>query len=133
MSFMALLLLKIIGSILFIFLKEPALLYTFPHPEEVKAIYLSTNNIYSKKKIQELERIIATTEANGIVIDFKDSAIPDIAHMQHLVERFKNVGAYTIARIVTFQDSSFARKHPEIAIKTKSGGLWMSGRRIWKR
>lgn len=133
MYFMALVLWKIF-IIFFIFFKEnPALPYTEPHPAEIKAVYLGTNNIYNKKKIQELERIIATTTANGIVIDFKDSNAPNSAHMQYLVERFRGVGAYTIARIVTFQDSSFAQKHPDIAIKTRTGELWYSGRRVWKR
>ena len=42
-----------------------------PKPDEVKAIYLSTNHIFNKKKIQKLENILLTTTANGngIVID----------------------------------------------------------------
>lgn len=102
-------------------------------PAQIKAVYLSTNNIYNKKKIAELEEIIKTTSANGIVIDFKDSNNLPQQYMAALTKRFKDVGAYTIARIVVFQDSYFARKHPEIAVKTESGAFWWSGRHVWKR
>lgn len=130
---MVILLCRIIVALFIFFEGNFAYAYTEQDPAKIRAVYLSIDNIYNEKKIQELERMIAATNANGIVIDFKDSNIPDIAHMQRLVKRFKNVGAYTIARIVTFQDSLFARKHPEIAVKTKKGAFWYSGRQVWKR
>lgn len=104
-----------------------------PKSDEIRAIYLSTNNIFNKRKIEELENIIRTTNANGIVIDFKDSNSLPQDYMATLAKRFKNCGAYTIARIVTFQDSYFTRKHPEIAIKNSTGEFWYSGRKIWQR
>jgi len=104
-----------------------------PHPAGIKALYLSTNNIYNKKKIAELENIIKTTSANGIVIDFKDSNYLPQERLIALAKRFKNAGAYTIARIVIFQDTYFAKRHPEVAVKTDSGDFWYSGRKIWKR
>lgn len=102
-------------------------------PDKVKAVYLSSGYIYSEKKIAELERVILATGANGIVIDYKDSNRPNQELMTKLVARFKAAGAYTIARIVTFQDSYFARLHPEAAVKTSSGELWTSGLRKWRR
>ena len=102
-------------------------------PDEIKAIYLGSDYVFSEKKIAELEKILATTNANGIVIDFKDSNSLSQDRMANLVKRFKKHGAYTIARIVAFQDTGFARKHPEIAIKTSSGEFWYSGRKVWKR
>ena len=106
---------------------------SFPAPNEIRAIYLSSDNIFNKRKINELEKIILTTDANGIVIDFKDSNSLSQEYMADLVKRFKKHGAYTIARIVAFQDSYFAKKHPEIAVKTSSGNFWYSGRKTWKR
>lgn len=103
------------------------------NPAEIRALYLSTNNIYNKKKIAELEGILKTTKANGIVIDFKDSNALPQQYMISLAKRFRDAGAYTIARIVVFQDSYFAPKHSEIAVKTGSGSFWWSGRKIWKR
>ncbi len=105
-----------------------------PHqPDNIRAIYLGSEGIFNEKKIAELERIFITTKANGIVIDFKDSNSLSQEYTTNLVKRFKKHNAYTIARIVAFQDSSFARKHPEIAIKTSSGEFWYSGRKVWKR
>lgn len=106
---------------------------SFPKPDEVKAVYLGTDNIFSKTKISELERMLAATRANGIVIDFKDSNALSQSYMAELVKRFKRQNVYTIARIVVFQDSYFAKKHPEIAVKTLSGALWYSGLPKWRR
>lgn len=102
-------------------------------PYQIKTIYLGTPNIFNERKISELERIIQTTNANGIVIDFKDSNYLSREHMAKLEKRFKKHNAHTIARIVAFQDTYFARQHPEIAIKTSSGDFWCSGRKVWKR
>jgi hypothetical protein len=104
-----------------------------PAPGAVKALYLGTPNVFNKAKIAELERIIETTDASGIVIDVKDSSVLSLEYMRELAGRFRSKGAYTIARVVTFQDSVFARLHPEIAIKTSSGAFWYSGRAVWKR
>ncbi len=88
---------------------------------EIKAIYLGSLNIFNKSKIAYLERVIATTSANAVVIDFKDSNSPTQEHMANLAKRFKEAGAYTVARIVVFQDTYFAKKYPEIAVKKSSG------------
>lgn len=103
------------------------------NPAEIRSIYLSADNLNNKKKIAELESIIRDTSANGIVIDFKDSNKPNLEYMKKLVIRFRNADAYTIARIVTFQDKYFAQKHPEIAIRTKTGTFWWSGAQKWQR
>lgn len=104
-----------------------------PSADDVRAVYLGTGFVFNKAKIAELERIIETTGANGVVIDFKDSNALSQEYMKELVARFRNKGAYTIARVVVFQDSWFARRHPEVAIKTSSGALWHSGRAVWQR
>lgn len=99
----------------------------------VHAVYLAIGHLYSKSKVDELIEITKNTGANAVVIDFKDSNIPDMKKMKELVARFANANVYTIARIVTLQDSLYARKHPEIAIKSGNGGFWYSGRSSWKR
>ena len=105
----------------------------FVKPDNVRALYLSADYIHNEQKITELEHIFSLTKANGIVIDFKDSNVISQVHIEKLQKRFKRYGVYTIARIVTFQDSYFARKHPEVAIKTAAGDFWHSGRAVWKR
>lgn len=106
---------------------------TLPASDAVRAVYLGTSYIANQEKIAELERILLHTNANGIVIDIKDSNALSPEHLEKLVTRFKRHGIYTIARIVTFQDSYFARAHPEIAVKTSSGAFWHSGRAVWQR
>lgn len=102
-------------------------------PSEIRAVYLSIDNLHSSRKIAELEALIRGTSANGIVIDFKDSNVPQSEYMKKITARYRAAGAYTIARIVVFQDSYFARKHPELALKTSSGSFWHSGAKKWKR
>lgn len=109
-------------------ISEPAF-----RPDEIRAVYLGTNNIFNEERIIVLEKILATTRANGIVIDFKDSNVLPTDYLASLVKRFKKHNVYVIARIVAFQDSYFARQHPEIAIKTSGGFFWYSGRKDWKR
>lgn len=107
-----------------------------PTPDNIRAVYLCSSHVFNEKKIVELERLIATTSANAIVIDFKDSnyiSPKKQEWMAGLVQRFNKQDAYTIARIVVFQDSFFACLHPEVAVKTSSGQLWTSGRRLWGR
>ena len=110
-----------------------ALAAAFPLPDAIKALYLGSDTMFSKAKIAEIERILETTSANGIVIDVKDSNALSPEYIKELVRRFKGKGVYTIARIVVFQDSYFAKKHPEIAVKTGAGSFWYSGRAVWQR
>lgn len=104
-----------------------------PSVTEVKAVYLANENVSNEKKIKRLEQILAETSANGIVIDFKDSNTPDLKRLSGLAKRFKEQNVYTIARLVVFQDTLFARRHPETAVKTSAGQFWHSGRAVWKR
>lgn len=118
-----------IAAILILFLEvRPAI-----PADEIRAVYLAAAHLFNEKKISELEKIIAETQANGIVIDFKDNNSPPYERLAKLAKRFKNQGTYTIARIVTFQDSHFARRQPEAAIKHSDGSFWYSGRKEWRR
>lgn len=101
--------------------------------DDVRAIYFSSDFIYNEKKIQYLENLIKDYNVNAIVIDVKDSGVYTDERMKILHSRFKNLGAYTIARIVTFQDSKLASKRPDLAIKMSGGEFWYSGSRKWKR
>lgn len=126
-------LVSVLCAVFLSFASEAVSEKSFPKPDEVKAVYFGTDNIFSKTKISELERILAITRANGIVIDFKDSNAVPQSYMTELVKRLKRQNVYTIARIVVFQDSYFAKKHPEIAVKNSRGALWYSGLAKWKR
>lgn len=122
---------RFLSLLLFLSLTVPLQAETNAH--NVRAVYLAIGHIYSKSKVDELIEITKNTGANAVVIDFKDSNVPDMKKMKELVARFKNADVYTIARIVALQDSSYAKKHPEIAIKSTAGGFWYSGKNSWKR
>jgi hypothetical protein len=123
----------IVASAVFLWSSAARSVSADPAPDAIKAVYLGTSNIFNKAKIAELERVLETTDANGIVIDVKDSSALSREYMRELADRFRRKGVYTIARVVTFQDSLFARLQAEVAIKTSSGALWYSGRAVWKR
>jgi hypothetical protein len=109
---------------------------------ENKGIYLTAYIAGMKQRRQELVDLIKQTELNTVVIDIKDYSgqiffdtniklvneigaedirIPDLAQW---LKYLKKEGIYTIARITVFQDPYLAEKRPDIALKSKSGGLW---------
>lgn len=101
--------------------------------DNVRAVYLAGDFIRDEKKIQYLEGLIKDYNINAVVIDVKDSGVLLDERMKIVHSRFKNLGVYTIARIVTFQDSKLAKQRPDLAIKMSNGEFWYSGSRKWKR
>ncbi len=109
---------------------------------ENKAIYITAYTAGNKARRQDLVNLIKETELNSIVIDIKDYSgliffntgielakeikaenirIPDL---KEWLTELKKEGVYTIARITIFQDPYLAEKKPEIALKSKEGGIW---------
>jgi len=138
----------ILGSLIFSFIfNEPTYkILSKPQLIENKGIYLTGYSAGWKERRRNLADLVKKTELNSMVIDIKDSSgrvffdtdiplvdeigaedirIPDLAEW---LKELKEQGIYTIARIVVFQDPYLARSKPEIALKSKSGGLW----RDWK-
>ncbi len=105
----------------------------FSRGEGMKAVYLSSSFLNSKSKIDYLLKIAETTEINAVVIDFNDNKLINDQNIKNVISEFKKRGCYVIGRLVTFQNSSYARAHPECAIKKHDGSFWYSGRASWKR
>lgn len=105
----------------------------FSRGDGIKAVYLSQSFLNSKAKIDYLLKIAETTEINAVVIDFKDNRLVSDQNLRNIIAEFKKRGCYVIGRLVAFQDSSYARAHPECAIKKHSGEFWYSGKKSWKR
>lgn len=138
---------------------------TFEYPNnkrvEVKGIYLTLYSA-SGDRLDKLIEMSKRTKINAFVIDVKDdngnmlfatkaaekynpaankkAAVKDI---NTLMQKLKDNNIYAIARIVSFKDPSYARKHPEKAIVykgtnkpfTNSDGLiWVSAhdRDLWQ-
>lgn len=113
----------------------------FKTPARIYGVY-STSWVAGSKRMDSIIDFIKQTKINTMVIDIKDdtgiisfpSEIPlareigagsrRIANLKELLARLKQEKIYTIARIVVFKDPLLAKKHPEIAVQDKNGGLW---------
>lgn len=90
-------------------------------PEIIKAVYVTGWSAGSKSYLNYLTNLFKTTEINAVVIDIKDysgiasypSMIPDI---NALVRFFHNQNVYVIGRIVVFEDPTFSKARPDLAI-----------------
>lgn len=114
----------------------------FPARNDIRAAYLSIDNIHNSSKISYIENLIAATELNAVVIDFKVGKPQTDDYLRKLVERFKKKNIYVIGRLVTFQDTYYATKvRPDLALRIpagnacgfKAGSFWYSGRESWMR
>jgi hypothetical protein len=113
-------------------------------PFTPKALYLSFYGIGDKTLRESALNLIQETELNSLVIDVKGdrglvpykSTIPLVAEvgaqkiitvrdMGSLIRSMKDRGIYTIARIVVFKDNLLALKMPDLAVRTKSGEVWL--------
>jgi len=112
-----------------------------PLPEEVRGIYWTASTAGSQRA-NELIVSLKQTGLNTVVIDLKmdngqlafvpqgielqpyQQSNPAIADLDGLLERLRTEEIYRIARIAVMRDGAFARAHPELAMRSKNGGLW---------
>ncbi|MFA6427808.1 MAG: putative glycoside hydrolase [Candidatus Magasanikbacteria bacterium] len=113
-----------------------------PARQTVKGLYVTAYSAGSEKKIDEIIRLIDTTELNAVVIDIKDYSgrvlyDSDLAMVQDIGAEDNRIGdakalikklhehtIYVIARQTVFQDPVLAGAKPEWAVKSKRGGIW---------
>ena len=117
---------------------------------EAKAMYL---NYYAALHNDKYIKLIKKTGCNAVVIDIKDGALSykspaaealsptaikkahvSVEEFQAAVKEFQDEGIYTIGRITCFNDTHYAKDHPEACIKTTvSGSRWPSAysRDVW--
>jgi hypothetical protein len=117
-------------------------------PVEVRAIYMTYFAIGGDEYVQEMNRLLDTTEINAVVIDLKGdygllsyrsrvplaqqigaNDAPTIDDPERLLGDLRARGVYTIARIVVFKDSMLARNGPkaglDVGVKDRrTGKLW---------
>lgn len=128
---------------------------------EVKGIYLTLYSA-SGERLDKLIEMTKRTEINTFVIDVKDdngnmlfateaaekfnpsaNAKAPIKDVKAFMQKLKDNNIYTIARIVSFKDPSYAKQHPEKAIVYKNSGkpftnsdglIWVSAhdRELWE-
>ncbi|MCO5220905.1 MAG: hypothetical protein M9947_04880 [Thermomicrobiales bacterium] len=107
--------------------------------ENINAAYLTGAHLSNETTIQNIIDLAHTTDVNAVVIDMKEGTVYYDTGVQFfidaqavqamfdpaaLVQRFKNEGLYTIARIVVFNDPVVAENRPDLAIMTTSGEIW---------
>jgi hypothetical protein len=138
---------------------DSALKTSYVTPNPVIGAY-STSWIAGSQRMDQIVQFIKQSGINSLVIDLKDdtgvisykSSVPlaleigagsnRIANIKELVARLKQQKIYLIGRIVVFKDPLLAKKHPEIAVLDKNGGLWKdrkgmiwvdpNSRKVWK-
>ena len=111
-------------------------------PAQAKGLYLTAYSAGSKKKMDEIIKLIGKTELNAVVIDIKDYSgkvlygskvklandlkLVDnrIGNVRELIAKLHRREIYVIARQTVFQDPILAGKKPEWAIRAKGGGIW---------
>ncbi|OGR26259.1 MAG: GTP-binding protein [Desulfobacca sp. RBG_16_60_12] len=112
-------------------------------PFKVKALYLSSYGLASKKLREAALEAIKLNNMNALVIDVKgdrgfipfkvDIPLADevgaqktilFKDMKAITDGLKAQGLYLIARIVVFKDDPLAAAKPQWAVKTKGGGVF---------
>lgn len=105
---------------------------TTVNPDEVKGIYLTMWSASMKSRMGELLKLIDDTEINSVVIDVKGSQgeliYEEWSGIGDLIKQLHKKNIFVIARVVAFQDSGYAKEHPEFALKTAGGALWRDRR-----
>lgn len=120
--------------------KEPEVIHiTTPNP--VKAIYMTACVAGTPSWRTSLKKLVETTELNSILIDIKDYtgrvSFPNnfpksegargctVSDMKEFIAELHASNIYVLGRISVFQDSSYTKLFPELAVKKKSdGGVW---------
>ncbi len=113
-------------------------------PEPLKGIYMTACVAATPSFRAKLVKLIDETELNAVIIDVKDYtgtiAFPTnnqklkdvrgtgcaVSDMKEFVGLLHEKGIYVIARITVFQDPTYTKIHPELAVKRASDGA------VWK-
>ena len=110
-------------------------------PDAVKGLYMTACVAGTPSWRTKLKNLVKTTELNSIVIDIKDYSgtisIKDpklqgddvtgcrVSDMREFVAELHKENIYVIGRVTVFQHPYYAKRHPELAVKSKStGGVW---------
>lgn len=110
-------------------------------PEPLKALYMTSCVASNQAWRENLKKLIETTELNAVVIDIKDytgvvsfpNSFPKtetksgciVSDIREFIQALHKSNIYVIGRISVFQDPSYTRLFPELAVKKVSDrGVW---------
>lgn len=108
---------------------------------KVKALYLTGWTVGGVERRQHFIDLANTTEINSYVVDIKDddgfvgyeSQVPEVQangtwkqkyNVNKVLTDFHENNIHVIGRLVVFKDPVYSQKRPDLAIKSKNGGLW---------
>ena len=109
---------------------------------KVRGIYVSAHSVALKGRLDELIELAKKNNINAFVIDVKGdygeltfpmsesinkytksaNKNPIIKEIEPVIKKLKENGIYTIARIVSFKDTIYAKENPDKIIVYKDGG-----------
>ena len=109
---------------------------------KVRGIYVSAHSVTLKGRLDELIELAKKNNINTFVIDVKGdygeltfpmsdeinkytksaNKNPIIKEIEPVIKKLKDNGIYTIARIVSFKDTIYAKENPDKIIVYKDGG-----------
>ena len=113
-----------------------------PLGDEARAIYLTGYTAGQPAALRYLIDLIESTALNALVVNIKDeqgkatydTQVPafreagaisiQIHDMQEFLTLTRAYGIYTIARMVTFEDSTMTYHNPDLAVRRKDGSVW---------
>lgn len=107
----------------------------------VKGIYMSAYGYANETLRTNNLDLIRNSNLNAIVLDVKDDwgtilfdfqsdnplileNTENVLIAKDTLQQFEDNQIYPIARIVTFKDTNFAKKHPEYAFRNADGSVW---------
>lgn len=115
-----------------------------PNPTYIKGLYMTYSAVGHEGLRAHALNLIDATELNAVVVDIKGdkgllsyqsdvltatligaNSAPTIRDWRAFMQDMQARNIYTIARIVVFKDNYLARAHPEWAVKTSTGELWL--------
>ncbi|MGP1429864.1 MAG: putative glycoside hydrolase [Fusobacterium sp.] len=109
---------------------------------KVRGLYVSAHSVALKGRLDELIELAKKNNINAFVIDIKGdygeltfpmsdeinkytksaNKNPIIKEIEPVIKKLKDNGIYTIARIVSFKDTIYAKENPDKIIVYKDGG-----------
>lgn len=94
-------------------------------PDQVKAIYVTSQTAQLDERMAELIKLIDETEINAIVINTKEPFGAKIyPELKELITQLHEKNIWVIARHVVFQDDDLAKRKPELSLKRDNGTNW---------
>ena len=111
-------------------------------PSVVRAVYMSQCLVGAPGLRATLVDLVEKSELNAIVVDIKDSTggiafpttdpvlAPYVSEqcgardMKAFVASLHEKGIYVIGRITVFQDPTYTKAHPDLAVQNSKGGVW---------